>query len=97
MKLWRDNKKTGGWELPNEEVAERFLASNYADLDQYPWPLERAFPVFVGAPEVRGGLSSTPDLDTEEGKAEIRAVLRLIQKARNAAWAAERAAGERAK
>jgi hypothetical protein len=65
MKLWRNNRRSGEWELSNEDIAARFLASKFGDFDEYPWRVDHALPVFIGDPE---GLSSSfepddPDYD----------------------------------
>ncbi len=57
MKLWKDNKRSGEYELPEQEIADRFLASKYGDLDQYPRRLDRALSVFIADHEP-DGLSS---------------------------------------
>lgn len=89
MKLWKDNKITGEWELPDEEVATRFLASKFGDLDEYPWPLDRALPVFIGANEADGGLQSVFVTDTPDALASYDNVLGLIVEGRNTVSAKE--------
>lgn len=54
MKLWKDNKVDAEWELPDDEVASRFLASKYANPEEYPWPLERRLRVFISDNEPDG-------------------------------------------
>jgi hypothetical protein len=88
VKLWKDNKTANGWELPDEEVAARFLASKFNDLNEYPWWLDRALPVFIGAKETDGGLQSAFVTDTPEAMASYENVVRMIVNARNAESAA---------
>ncbi len=54
MRLWRDNSIDGEWDLPEEEIARRFLASDWADVA---WPLDRALRAFM-TDKGKGGLSS---------------------------------------
>ena len=54
MKLYRDNRRSGEWELTEEEIARRYLASDYATW--WHWPLERKLSLFL---ESSNGLSST--------------------------------------
>jgi hypothetical protein len=54
MKMWKDNKITGEWELADEEIARRFLASEFGNASRYPWPLERALSAFITAGEPIG-------------------------------------------
>lgn len=51
MKLWKNNKLSGEYELSEQEIADRFLASKYAE---YPWRLDRALGVFIGDNEPDG-------------------------------------------
>lgn len=71
MRLYRGN---GVWELPDEELVERFRTSKYGDREQYPWPTLRALLLFIAAPAEDGGLNSTFEggIDGLEG---VRAVL----------------------
>ena len=77
MRLWRDNKIGGEWNLPEHQVAERFLSSKYGDLDQYPWRLDRALPAFISDREP-DGLSSV----FEMGDPAYERVVDLILQAR---------------
>lgn len=77
MKLWKDNKISGEWNLPEEEIAERFLSSKYADPERCPWRLDRALPAFIGDREP-DGLSSV----FEGGDPAYERVVDLILEAR---------------
>lgn len=74
MNLWRSNRLDQAWELPNEEVAQRFLTSRFGDTDQYPWPLERALAAFISFPESDGGLESVFETDSHQGARDWTAV-----------------------
>lgn len=56
MKLWKDNRIDQEWELVEEEIADRFLASKWADAEAWPWPLDRRLRAFMT--EKDDGLSS---------------------------------------
>lgn len=77
MKLWRENKISGEWDLSEHEIAERFLGSKYGDLEQYPWRLDRALPMFISDREP-DGLSSV----FEVGDPAYERVVDLILEAR---------------
>lgn len=53
MKLYKDNRIDGEYELTTTEIADGFLASEYAD---WHTPLLRALHVYIGA-----GLNSTTE------------------------------------
>lgn len=57
MKMWKDNKRDGEWEMSDGEIVRRFLASKYGDLDQYPVGADRALRAFLTDHEP-DGLSS---------------------------------------
>lgn len=43
MKVWKGNSiDSPEYELSPSAAAESFLASEYGDMDEYPWPVERA-------------------------------------------------------
>lgn len=55
--LWRNNRLDGRWQLQLEDLARRFAASAWAELE---WPLARSVRGFITAPD---GLSSVFDED----------------------------------
>jgi len=71
IRLWKENKPTGAWELSEEEVARRFLASEYAGQLRDTWPLDRALAAFISVPQ---GLNSS----WEDRDAFSRIVNRIV-------------------
>lgn len=47
--VYVNNRVDGAKVMTIDEVARTYWASDYADLDQYPWPRERSFGVFLMA------------------------------------------------
>lgn len=73
MKLWKDNRLDQEHEIPNEDVAAGYLASDYAKVAM---PLERMLNLYIANPD---GLSSTwGDPHNAEDRHDFDAVLDLI-------------------
>jgi hypothetical protein len=62
VKLWKDNRLDGAYELAEQEIADRFLASQFGNPDECPWPLDRALRAFITEHEP-DGLSSVFEND----------------------------------
>jgi hypothetical protein len=60
VRLWKHNKIAGEFEMPEGEIAERFLASDYA---AYPWRTDRALAAFITDHEPHGLSSVWEDSD----------------------------------
>lgn len=59
VKLWKDNRIDGEWELCLSEIADRFMASPYNSDDyKLSWPLQRTIRAFITSSD---GLSSVFD------------------------------------
>lgn len=71
MKLWRNNKIDQEWELSEEEIAKRFLASKFV---YYNWPLDRNLRAFMTTPHHEGGLGSV----WEDNDPAFVTVVRLV-------------------
>jgi len=83
MKLWKDNRVANEWEMPDQDIVVRFLASKYNDTTAYPWPVDRALRIFISDNEPEG-LQSVWD----EGDPAYDRVLELVTAARRSARSA---------
>ncbi|MQA17759.1 MAG: hypothetical protein GEV09_27960 [Pseudonocardiaceae bacterium] len=58
MRLWKDNKLSGEFEMPTARVAELFEQSSWCAM---PWPLARSVAAFLADPDGPIGAAWDPD------------------------------------
>lgn len=63
MKMWRENRRDGEWELSNQEIAEQFIKSKFYNLE-YNLSFDRQLVNFICDEQ---GLNSVWDWDKKKG------------------------------
>lgn len=51
------------------EIAAKFWASKWSDAEQYPWPIERSFGMFLASPPEEEGVGIT--IATDDGVSQL--------------------------
>lgn len=75
MKLWKDNRIAGQWELTTDEIAERFLKTESAMKMLDGWPLRRALLAFIcGHEYLNSSFGGTTKHDQRETEKDLRAI-----------------------
>lgn len=75
MKLWKENRKYGEWELPDEEIAKRFMASRYYQGKDN--PICRDLIYFITD---KDGLNSVFEYGEEGSGEAVRPIIKIIER-----------------
>lgn len=61
--VYVDNRLDGKKTLTVAEIAQGYWSSAFSDPEQYPWPRERSFGIYLASKPEDGGLSVTVEPD----------------------------------